>query len=527
MNQTGQPLVDAGRAIAAILSHKQSVEQANTNELNHALGLLINNINPDKKNLGPLNRLSILAAFWMNNPLMGKNMEALPIYLAHVKSLLQVNAPTCAGVCQICGSNGIFSDAGRSWMPLAAGANSDPCSLPNLRGKFLCADCFRSVLLLPLGCRFSKAGPYLFHLTDPELQVEAMKVGVGSIQAALLQRKTGNIDLKESTRLSGRLELLEIISGSRLWDSARNGTLSRRSNNGATIISFSNSGTSVAWNQLHLPAQALDFFAGIAEANLRPIFLNWAEKSKDRYYDALCDDLESRRSLAPILAAVVKSRRDKEQQLTTEEKKVLRIYEDEALGKGERFETLERIAKRVNDMEERYRESFRKQLANTRDKRRFLELLTKFAQSEKTNLRLTTDELRILHDAPASEAINLLYLLGLTRLLGAIKWGLFDTLGSLRAPLVFCTHTNSVPFAIADIPGGQRLGSPTRYDCVALVRFSPDIAQPHSTASSPDDTPQSRGLRLRFAFASLRSLSGHSSPRTERLLDRRRGSRTL
>lgn len=111
-----------------------------------------------------------------------------------------------------------------------------------------------------------------------------------------------------------------------------------------------------------------------------------------------------------MLAALVKRRTDK-QQLTTEEKQVLKIYEDEALGKSERFETLERIARRVNGMEERYRNSFVKQLANTRDKRRFLELLTKFAQSEKTDLRLTTDELRVLNEAPASEAINLLYLL--------------------------------------------------------------------------------------------------------------------
>lgn len=413
MNQTGQPLADAGRAIAAVMAQKSSIEEANAPEIKAALEFLVTYTNPDKKHLGALNKLKILSAFWQNNPLMGLNMGRLNEYENKLKSLLEPSPALRAGNCQICGAQGIFSDANRSWMPLAAGADGDPCSLPGLRGKFLCADCFGSIVLLPLGCRFSKAGPYLFHLTDPELQVEAMRDGVKSIQDALLQKKSGSADLKEATRLSGRLELLEIVSGSQLWDFKRGGKLSRRANNGATIISFSNSGTSAAWNQLHLPAQALDFFAALAEANLKHIFLGWAEKwARDAprpLVEAICDDIESRRSLAPILAALVKRR--KEKQLEKEEKLVLNIYEDEALGKGERFETLERIARRVNDMEERYRDSFVKQLANTRDKKRFLELLTKFAQSEKTDLRLTTDELRVLHDAPASEAINLLYLL--------------------------------------------------------------------------------------------------------------------
>jgi hypothetical protein len=413
MKQTGQPLADVGRAIAAVREDKTSIEEVTTAELNQALSFLLDNVDPDKKKPGPINKLKVLPAFWQNNPLMGLNLGRLTEYEDKLKSLLQPVVSVRNGNCQICGALGVFSDANRSWMPLAAGADGDPCSLPSLRGKFLCADCFRSIVLLPLGCRFSKAGPYLFHLTDPELQVEAMKDGVNSIKTTLLLKQSGNAGLKEETRLSGRLELLEIVSNSGLWNSVRGGKLSRRAAGGATIISFSNSGTSAAWNQLHLPAQALDFFAGLTEggSRLREIFLGWAEKSRDLFYDALCDDIESRRSIAPILAALVKRRKDTEQQLTSEEKQVLKIYEDEALGKGERFETLERIAQRVNDMEERYRESFVKQLANTRDKRRLLELLTKFAQSEKTNLRLTTDELRVLHDAPASEAINLLYLL--------------------------------------------------------------------------------------------------------------------
>lgn len=425
MNQTGQPIADAGRAIAAVLAHKTSIEEANTPELNGALQFLLTNINPDKRNRGPLNRLDILAAFWTNNPLMGKNPTVLPVYRSFIESLLKPDTTIRAGNCQICGARGVFADSGRTWMPLAGSVTKDPCSLPSLRGKFLCADCFRCVVLLPLGCRFSKVGPYFFHLTDPELQVEAMKEGVESIQTALLQKRTGNAELKEDTKLSGRLELLEIMAGSRLWDSSRGGKLSRRAGNGATIISFSNYGTKVAWNQLHLPAQALDFFAALTEANRMNTFLNWAaacdpakvsvkgkkEKVSNDIFQRLCDDIEERRSLAFVVARIVKRRKDEEQKLTKEEKQVLKIYEDEALGKGERFETLERIARRVNGMEERYRDSFVKQLANTRDKKRFLELLTKFAQSEKTNLRLVTEELRALNEAPASEAINLLYLL--------------------------------------------------------------------------------------------------------------------
>lgn len=415
MNQTGQPLVDAGRAIAAFRTGKTSLEEVGTDELISALRFLLANINPDKKNRGPLNRLDILFWFWTNNPLMGKNPTVLPVYRAFIEKLIVPDVVSRAGNCQICGGRGVYADSGRTWMPLAGSVTRDPCSLPSLRGKLLCADCFRSIVLLPLGCRFCKAGPYLFHLTDPTLQVEAMKDGVESIRDSLLQNRTGNTHLKENTRLSGRLELLEIVSRSRMWGRKRDGKLSHRPEDGATIISFSNSGTSAAWNQLHLPAQALDFFAGLTESNLNSIFLGWAEKwvkdSPPRHLvETICDDIEGRRSLAPMLAALVKRRTDK-QQLTTEEKQVLKIYEDEALGKSERFETLERIARRVNGMEERYRDSFVKQLANTRDKRRFLELLTKFAQSEKTDLRLTTDELRVLNEAPASEAINLLYLL--------------------------------------------------------------------------------------------------------------------
>lgn len=411
IQQTGQPLVDAGKAIAASLNGVQSLAQVQPETMRRAVEELARNVDPDKANLGALNRLSVLAAFWQNNPLMGKNMGQLPQYRGKLEALTREEVPARSGNCQICGERGVFSDANRSWFPLAAGADGDPCSLPNLRGKYLCADCFRAVLLLPMGCRFCKAGPYLFHIADPDLQVEAIRDGVDAIRTARLARASGNASIRTETRLSGRLELLEIISGSGLWDrnQSEDGKLSHRASQGATIISFSNSGTSAAWNQLHLPAQALDFFAALTESQRKGVFLQWAEKSKLEFYEAICDDIESRRSLGPLLGALVRARR--EPKLLREEADVLRIYEDVALGKAERFDTLERIAGRVNAMEVRYRNSFVKQLANTRTKEKFLQLLTQFAQSEKTDLRLSAAELRVLHDAPASEAINLLYLL--------------------------------------------------------------------------------------------------------------------
>ena len=413
MNQTGQPLADAGRAIAAVLAKQPSIEDANRPELIAALEFLVSNTNPNKRAPGPINKLKILPAFWQNNPLMGLNMGQLNQYETKLKSLLNSDVPTKSGNCQICGEQGVFSDVNRSWMPLAAGAEGDPCSLPGLRGKFLCADCFRSVVLLPLGCRFSKSGPYLFHLSDPELQVEAMEDGVKSIQSALLSKQSGSAALKEQTRLSGRLELLEIVSGSRLWDATRGGKLSKRANNGATIISFSNSGTSAAWNQLHLPAQALDFFAALAENNLTAIFLGWAEKSRDLFYDALCDDIENRRSIAPLLSALVKRRKEGEQFLNPKEKQVLKIYEQEALNKGERFDTLKCIADRINNMEPRYRDSFVKQLSNTRSRDKFFALLRSFAKDERTKeeMRFTTEEYRVLDASFTFEIISLLYLL--------------------------------------------------------------------------------------------------------------------
>jgi hypothetical protein len=159
---TGHPLIDAGRAIAAVLNKCNSLEETNTAHLVSALEKLTADINPKKKELGPINKLGILPAFWQNNPLMGLNMSQLSQYNSKLKLLSNVDIKSRQGYCQVCASKGIFSDANRSWMPLAAGAEGDPCSLPGLRGKLLCADCFRSVVLLPLGCRFVKPVHFYF-----------------------------------------------------------------------------------------------------------------------------------------------------------------------------------------------------------------------------------------------------------------------------------------------------------------------------------------------------------------------------
>lgn len=425
MNQTGQPLADAGRGIAAVLAKKTSIEDANTPELNSALEFLVSNLEPAGKRSGAINNLLILAKFWQNNAFVQTNVGSITPFKKKLNDLLQETLPTRKGNCQICGTSGVFSEIDRTWMPLSGGTKGDPCSFPSLQGKFICADCFRCIVLLPLGCRFCKAGPYFFHLCDPDLQVEAMKHGAKTIENAVLQKRSGNESFKDKTSLSGRLELLELVAGSLLWDPNQNGILSRRPNDGATIISFSNEGTGAKWNQLHLPAQALDFFADLAEAEVTQTFLDWAkmcapkeiekkgtkQKVPNDIFQMLCDDVEERRSIAFLVSRIVQRRA--KSQLNVKEKQVLEIYEKTAINKGERFDAVERISHRVNRMEEQHRNSFLKQLSNLRDKDGLLELLVKYAKSDKTKdeMRLTPDDYRIIHNSSPTEFACLLYLL--------------------------------------------------------------------------------------------------------------------
>jgi hypothetical protein len=170
-----------------------------------------------------------------------------------------------------------------------------------------------------------------------------------------------------------------------------------------------------------LPAQALEFFGAILEAGVQESFLGWvkqsqefAKKNKRRdCIDQLCDDVETRRSLAPLLFVMVRSvdglpRR----KMLREERQVLQIYEDIALKKKDRFDTLERIAARIKEMPESYRDSFIKQLGNAGSKDRFLELVKKFCKSKK--LSMTNSDLRVIDYGPTNEVISLLYLLCIT-----------------------------------------------------------------------------------------------------------------
>lgn len=429
MELTGQPMVDVGLAIAALLSDKQSVSDLTQSDVEHAVNHLNEQLNPIKSKLGSLNQLKVLSAFWQNNPLAGHNMGVnganVPRYREVLQGAAREQANSKSGSCQICGAQKIYVDANRSWFPLGASSEGDPCSLPSLSGKYLCAKCFSSIIVLPLGCKFAGGTPFFFHLSDPQLICEATRAAYQEVQRQIVVKASGNDALKEHTKLSGRLGLLEIVSGSRLWDTKQGGLLTKRASNGATIIAFSNAGTSPAWYQLHLPAQALDFFAELNKSNLRHIFLQWAQpcsghlykdrKSKERrpnaLFEQLCDDVEQRQTIAPLLRAILVRRDASMRTFTKEEKTVLEIYEELALEKKRRFELLEHIASNINDLDTRYRDSFVKRLANLRRKEEFLDLLRQYAHSEKTSLRLTHDEIQLLADEKSNEIISLLYLL--------------------------------------------------------------------------------------------------------------------
>ena len=408
MNITGHPFIDVGMGIAANLADVSSLDDLTSENLADAVAHF-------DAQMSDVQQLKVLAIYWTNNSFVN-NPSQLPKYQAILRAVIGT-PPAKKGSCQICGNSSVYIKVDRSWFPLGGSFLGDSATFPNLGGKMICADCFRALVSLPLGAQLCKGAVYAFHLLDPELQVQATARGVKAVQTAIAAGESGNAALKAKTKLSGRLELLEIAANSFLWGTDNQGILSHRAEGGATVFSFSNSGTGASYNELKLPAQALDFFGEImrAEGNLTDLFISWAEgwvkfvKANSGVYDRICDDVEARSSLAPILGAVVRAR--KIPVFTGEEKQLLRIYEDVALEKRKRFDALEAIAERINAMETRYRDSLVKQLANTRSKERLLELLREFAHSEKTNLRLTKDEIRVVQEAPAGEAINLLYLL--------------------------------------------------------------------------------------------------------------------
>jgi hypothetical protein len=409
---TGHPFVDAGYAIAAKHAAKNSILDVSSSDVSNAVKFLHSHIDS-------LKALKVLSEFWANNPFMGINPEQRPKYDRYLKDLGSDMLALRKGYCQICGQASVVGETDRCWFPLAAGGDSDPSTLPGLRGKKVCASCLSAVVVLPLGCRTCKDGAYLIHVAEPDLQVQAVSEGVLTIQSALA-KKSGD-GIKHKTLLSGRIALLEIISGSDLWDHTQPGHIKQTPRGGATIISFTNRGNGPKFNELHLPAEALDFFSELATVRLREYFAEWIRrvqkfandnKRKD-IGDQLCDDVEDRRSLAPLFVSIKKPYIDhhpgERAPLQKEELLMLEIYEDVALKKKNRFDALQRVAVRVNEMPQSYRDSFVKRLGNAGTKEGLLGLLKEYCKRER--LAITTDELRIIDSSNPVEAISLLYLL--------------------------------------------------------------------------------------------------------------------
>jgi hypothetical protein len=430
MELTGQPFVDVGYAIAAELQGKSNVTSLTEEDLSKAVTHLISRLGDpltDGREKRPLARLGVLPTYWQNNPYSGRNISAITV--PEYEGMLTGARDGCVRLprtcCQTCGCVGAYLDVNRSWFPLGASSGSDPCSLPNLAGKYLCATCFSAVVLLPLGCRFIGGNAYLFHVPDPDLICEAVKRGVTDVESqAMLAKARDNTGIRTVSKLSGKSALLELVSGSRLWDQTQGGTLTRRADRGALVVAFSNAGASPAWHQLHVPAQALDFFAALDRLDLRGEFLKWAPKCDRQYvpagggskkandlYDRLAEAVEQRGSLGPLLRSVALRRKSPYRTLTQGERKVLEVYEDVALGRRRRFDLVNQLAERIKVMEAVRRDSFLRRLANTKKKETLLRMLCDLAKSDRTQLRISIEELRMLDSERGDEVTALLYLL--------------------------------------------------------------------------------------------------------------------
>jgi hypothetical protein len=263
LNLTGNPFVDAGFGIAASKAGRQSVEELSSADLQQSVLNL-------HANIETLKNLKILASFWVNNPFMGKNPGQRPKFERFLRGLETGRLPIQAGHCQVCGRPAVINSAAagcqvdRSWFPLAASGDSDPCTLPGLRGKAVCSDCLAAVVVLPLGCRACPDGPYFVHVNEPDLQAQAVLEGIAAMGAAI--SANAGVGITHGTDLRGRVALLDIASGSVLWDHSQPGHMARIPRSGAAMISFSNRGTGACFSELNLPAQALNFFGAIAEA---------------------------------------------------------------------------------------------------------------------------------------------------------------------------------------------------------------------------------------------------------------------
>ena len=293
MNLTGNPFVDVGLGIAASKAGRTSVKDLSREDLHHGVHYL-------HASIQKLRNLKILASFWVNNPFMGKNLGQMPKFERYLQDLEAGHLPAKAGYCQICGQSPVINEvaagcqADRCWFPLAGSGDSDPCTLPGLRSKAVCAACLAAVVVLPLGCRSCPDGPYFIHITEPDLQVQAVSEASAALGAALSVNARDGIT--HGTALRGRVALLDIVSGSRLWDHSQPGHITRLPQQGAAIISFNNNGQGACFNELYLPAQALEFFGAIAEAGVRRVFVGWVEEIQRRfrkesalYFEQLCD----------------------------------------------------------------------------------------------------------------------------------------------------------------------------------------------------------------------------------------------
>ena len=82
-------------------------------------------------------------------------------------------------------------------------------------------------MVLPIGCRSCPDGPYFIHVTEADLQVEAVREGVQTLRAALSANAGDGI--RHGTDLRGRVALLDLASGSVLWDHSQPGHMTRYS----------------------------------------------------------------------------------------------------------------------------------------------------------------------------------------------------------------------------------------------------------------------------------------------------------
>ena len=403
MKLIGHPLIDIGLAVASLKTGKKSVSDLSEKDLQDAGKWFLHNIENFEK-------MHIFSSFWMNNPLMGKNLSSRDKYLFELASIVNSSSDKTNMPCQTCGNDKSFTSLSRSWFPLGGSETADPFTYPNLKGKHLCLICCRAALLSTLGCKFIAGNPYLIHLNDPELIMRPVKIAFDAVNAGMT---SGNANIYDTPESSRKLGLFEVLALSPLWNPSMPGFLNKIPKDGATVIHFSNKGTKIYFSELLLPANILIFFTSVNTAGINNTLIEiiqWSGKSDKEpsflYY------VENQRSIASLLF----NKLDKKQNelLNTRERLLMKIYEHTAIGKAERFDVLEGLAKRIRQMDKKDFDSFTKQLANISKKESLLDLLTKYSKSSSTDLKISQRELKIIYLEPPAEVSKILYLLCLS-----------------------------------------------------------------------------------------------------------------